>query len=67
MNHGHYMDLSSSAAFGELLKAEAVGMEARLSTHVRKELLDQLLLYFRMHVEGFGQLRSPEVLHAVLN
>lgn len=34
--------------------------------HARKDLLDQLLLYFRLHVAGFGELRSPSVLKAVL-
>lgn len=34
--------------------------------HARKELLDKLLLYFRLHIAGFGELRSPSVLKAVL-
>jgi len=32
----------------------------------RRELLDRLLLYFRMHVEGLGEIRSPAILHDVL-
>ena len=32
----------------------------------RRGLLDHLLLYFRMHIEGLGELRSPSVLHEVL-
>lgn len=32
----------------------------------RRELLDHLVLYFRMHIEGLGELRSPAVLHQVL-
>lgn len=32
----------------------------------RRELFDHLLLYYRMHVEGFGDLRSPGVLRQVL-
>lgn len=32
----------------------------------RRALLDGLLLYYRLHLPGFGELRSPEVLRAVL-
>jgi hypothetical protein len=32
----------------------------------RRELLDHLLLYFRMHLEGLGELKSPAILHQVL-
>jgi hypothetical protein len=31
----------------------------------RRALLDQLLLYYRLHVEGLGELASPEVLRQV--
>lgn len=33
----------------------------------RRKLLDDLLVYYRLHVEGFGELRSPDVLHAMLH
>ncbi len=65
--HGHCMSVEASAAFGRLLTAEASGTEVCLAHGIRKELLDQLLQFFRLQVEGFGQLRSPEVLHAVLS
>ncbi|MFT3884436.1 MAG: DNA repair protein RecO C-terminal domain-containing protein [Flavobacteriales bacterium] len=32
----------------------------------RRAMLDGLLLYYRLHLPGFGELRSPEVLRAVL-
>lgn len=32
----------------------------------RRAVLDALLLYYRLHLPGFGELRSPEVLRAVL-
>jgi len=65
--HGPCMDGETSRAFAELMRAEAVGERPNISATSRKELLEQLLAYFRMHVEGFGQLRSPEVIHAVLH
>lgn len=33
----------------------------------RKELIDRLLDYFRMHLSGFGTFTSHEILHTVLN
>ncbi len=33
----------------------------------RRALLDGLLVYFRLHLPGFGRLHSPEILHAVLH
>ena len=33
----------------------------------RRELLDHLLLFYRLHVEGFGELRSIDVLREVLS
>lgn len=33
----------------------------------RKELIDNLLNYFRMHLPGFGSFTSHEILHTVLN
>lgn len=65
--HGSCMDGETSKAFAELMRADAVGDTPLIDAAVRKELLEQLLAYYRMHVEGFGQLRSPEVIHAVLH
>jgi hypothetical protein len=38
----------------------------QLSAIQRTALLEGLLDFFRLHVPGFGQLKSPAVLHAVL-
>ena len=65
--HGFYMDRNSSLALAELLKAGPSGTHIPLASELRKSLLEQLLDYFRLHVEGFGQLRSPAILHALLH
>ena len=54
-----------SPALLETLFAE-VGSVAERQKLVRRALLDDLLIYYRLHVEGFGELRSPAVLHALL-
>lgn len=65
--HAFCMDAESSRAFTSLLQAEQQGAAIRLSLAHRRILLEHLLTYFRMHVDGFGELRSPAVLHEVLH
>ncbi len=66
--HGHTMAPAISAAMVSMLE---VGFHdtpsVTLSPTQRRDLLDHLLLYFRMHVEGMGELRSPAMLHQVLH
>lgn len=66
--HGHLLAPPLSMALAHLLQAEFADLERlRLPAQVRRDLMDHLLLYYRMHVEGLGELRSPAVLHAVLS
>lgn len=65
--HGHVIGPPHSLALAELLRTGLDTMGAlRIPSTVRRALLDQLLLYYRMHLEGLGELRSPAVLHQVL-
>ncbi|MBS1937348.1 MAG: recombination protein O N-terminal domain-containing protein [Bacteroidetes bacterium] len=65
-DHAFCMDHASSAAFAGLLHGKH-GTAASIPAAGRTALLGHLLMYFRLHVEGFGDLRSPEVLHALLH
>lgn len=62
--HAFCMESADAAAFALLLRN--MQSPPRLSAPVRRALLGHLLLFFRFHVEGFGELRSPEVLHELL-
>lgn len=64
---GHTMGPPLSGHLAALLGCDLESMHRVTigATH-RRELLDRLLLYFRMHVEGMGELRSPAILHQVL-
>ncbi|MBK8614154.1 MAG: DNA repair protein RecO [Flavobacteriales bacterium] len=64
--HGHVIGPPQSHALAELLRAGPDAHALRIPGPVRRLLLDQLLLYYRMHLEGLGELRSPAVLHQVL-
>ncbi len=37
------------------------------NTSERKELLNQVIIYFRLHVENFNELKSKEILETVFN
>lgn len=60
--HGHLLAPPYSTALAQLLRDQPVS----LTSVQRRALLDHLLLYYRLHVDGMGELRSPGVLHAVL-
>lgn len=60
--HGHLLAPPISTALAQLLRHQPVS----LTLAQRRALLDHLLLYYRLHVDGMGELRSPGVLHAVL-
>jgi DNA repair protein RecO (recombination protein O) len=65
--HGHTLGPPLSMGLAQLLDADLEHLEQLdIPAAQRRELLDHLLLYFRMHLEGLGELRSPAVLHQVL-
>lgn len=65
--HAHTLSPTLSAALAGLLDVQLAQVpQPPLPAATRRELLDHLLLYFRMHLEGLGELRSPAVLHQVL-
>lgn len=65
--HEHGMEADCAAAFAALLQGCEQGTPVVIPVALRTILLDRLLVYYRLHVAGFGELRSPEVLHAVLH
>ena len=65
--HGNTLGPPLSLALAQLLEHDLATMEQlTIPAPQRRELLDHLLLYFRMHREAMGELRSPAVLHQVL-
>ncbi len=67
VRHGHTMGAPLSGALASLLPIGFDQMhQVTIAPALRRDLLDHLLLYFRIHMEGLGELRSPAVLHQVL-
>lgn len=66
--HVHGFDEDLSAALQRMILGWPLMPEKQeLPTATRRALLDGLLAFFRFHVPGFGELRSPGILHAVLH
>lgn len=63
--HYHTVRAEDSQAFARLFDPGAVTITASISQ--RRRLLDDMLLFFRLHVEGFGQVRSQKILQTVLS
>lgn len=65
--HAFCMDRDSSHHFAGLLHAGQGPAPLNIPGASRRNLLDQLLQYYRLHVDGFGALRSPAILHGMLH
>ncbi len=65
--HGHTLAPPLSTHLVALLAVRITELPGpAINAAHRRALLDHLLLYFRLHVEGLHELRSPAVLHQVL-
>ena len=60
--HPYCMTASCSESLKALLSGHASNDTIRIAKPVRRALLHDLLTYYRIHVEEFGQLKSLEVL-----
>lgn len=67
VRHGHTLDPEHSSALARLLGVPLSSLHTlSIPGHVRRAMLDHLLLYYRIHLEGMGELRSPAMLHQAL-
>ena len=56
-HHKHY--ISNTTEFVSALNLEPI--------HNKKRILDYILDYYQLHIDGFGRIKSKEVLESVLN
>ncbi len=64
--HAFCLNAQDSQALEQLLRSGAGTPAYPMQAAQRRAMLEHLLQYFRLHVEGFGELRSPAVLHDLL-
>ena len=66
--HSNYISQDKTPLFSRFLENQGDDTaEISLSNQERRELLNQLLIYYRIHVENFNELKSVEVLETVLS
>lgn len=66
-DHSHYLEFPLSHYLYRLTSAEpAEALLLDISTIHRREMIRKLIEYYRLHLPGFGDLRSPAVLEQVL-
>jgi DNA repair protein RecO (recombination protein O) len=64
--HEFCMRPPESALFASLLESKLNTVAGNAPSSARRKLLDDLLVHYRLHVDGFGELRSLPVLQALL-
>lgn len=70
--HPHFLDSGTSLLFHDLLTNCGGGADAINCVHtgikpeIRNQLLETVLLYYRLHLPGFREMQSHHILHDVL-
>lgn len=66
--HSQCIDPEHASVFNLLLNGPGnPETTPHIPSAVRKVLLDKLIEFYELHLPSFGRLRSPEILHEVLN
>ena len=64
--HPYYIDSETSFEFNKLISANYNETDVSYSGQTRGELLKALLLFYRLHLPNFGEMKSIQVLREVL-
>lgn len=65
--HFYHLDEELSHTLNLLLKISKEDVhQIKIPSNKRSELIDKLLIFFRLHVEGFGELKSLSILRDIL-
>lgn len=66
--HGQYVEADEASLLPLLLRLDYSTMHLlRMSTNNRRHMLDVLLRYYQLHVPGFGELQSLDVLREIFS
>lgn len=66
--HGHFIHQNEAVIFTSLIGKEFNHLETiKLSREMRLYLLDKLVKYYQLHVEGMGKIKSLQVLKEVFD
>ncbi|TKG93578.1 DNA repair protein RecO [Puteibacter caeruleilacunae] len=66
--HPNYMKISMAHEFKKILELNVADISTlKFSNHFRRALLEQLIQYYSIHLEGIGKIQSLKVLHEVFS
>jgi DNA repair protein RecO (recombination protein O) len=66
--HPDFMDTENAALFSSLLDpGDKLQDFSRRTLSDKKEFLEKILLYYRIHLEGMGKIKSLDILHEVFH
>jgi DNA repair protein RecO (recombination protein O) len=64
--HNHFLNAELSSKFRAIIEPELTNYDQiKLSAAERKIILQQLLIYYRLHISDFGELRSYDILEGL--
>lgn len=66
-HHNHFIDKKLSAIFHELLNNQSYQNSLSISNINRFELLEKIVEYYKIHLEGFGDIKSIYILKNVFH
>ena len=66
-NHPHYLTSGHSSLLNDLITIDYEQLnQIKINKVDRKQLLMSLILYYQLHLAGFGVIRSLEILEEVI-
>lgn len=66
-NSIHVIDNNLSTIFYNICKKGYENYDINLSNSIRQQLLEAIVLYYKLHVENVKDIRSHEILHTILS
>ncbi len=65
--HGYFLQEEQSQLVHELLITNLHEIhKVKMAREIRKELLKQLIIFYRLHIENFPDLNSHQILEEIL-
>jgi DNA repair protein RecO (recombination protein O) len=66
--HNNYLDSALSKLFSDLIRSEYASIHLlKIDRQQRKQLLQALIRFYQLHIEGFGEIKSNEILEQVIS
>ncbi len=66
-SHAHFVEGKEAELFNQIISADYdQSTQLKISRRVRNEMMNHLIIFFQIHVEGFTNLKSPKILKEVL-